>query len=299
MTKQGKGMSIPSLSQLRNFFLAILRKWVFPLSILLVIAGIILQRFFPEIFSLPPIYYLGIVFIGFAWSAFLVHRDFFLAYQEITSAISNQDIPKSNLSITFVHGNEYAYSISDPYAGQNIHMTEMESTRGVKSRFDERGVFFINDEVYYVMAKGSLEINFHIQNSGDLPFDVVSVDLGDNLDLSHLRFKNEGVFHHGKRLQRPFRLESRELVVFQAKYKIAISIGSNEALFAADFQALPHSIQHQISVDTLDENGERRSYGTEIRTPSKPLIDLYVNQWREYDQLEYLILSGHSPTSEP
>jgi hypothetical protein len=280
------------------FILAILKKWIFPLALLLSIGGIILQRTYPEIYTLPQVYYLSILFVGFFWSAFLVYRDFFLAYQVITDSMSAEDTSKSELTISFAHGREYSYSISDPYSGQNLHMTRIQNTKGIKSRFDEKGVFFINDEVYYALAAENLEINFHIQNSGNLPYDVTSIDLDNNLNLSHLRFKNEGVFHHGKRLQCPIRLESQELIVLQARYKITTSIGSNEALFAADIQALPQSIQHKISVDTFDENKEKQSYISEIKTPTKPLIDLYVKQWRDYGQFEYLILSGHSPTGE-
>jgi hypothetical protein len=280
------------------FILAILKKWIFHLALLLSIGGIILQRTDPEIYTLPQVYYWSILFVGFIWSAFLVYRDFFLAYQVITDSMSAEDTSKSALTISFAHGREYSYSISDPYSGQNLHMTRIQNTKGIKSRFDEKGLFFINDEVYYALAAENLEINFHIQNSGNLPYDVTSIDLDNNLNLSHLRFKNEGVFHHGKRLQCPIRLESQELIVLQARYKITTSIGSNEALFAADIQALPQSIQHKISVDTFDENKEKQSYISEIKTPTKPLIDLYVKQWRDYGQFEYLILSGHSPTGE-
>jgi len=280
------------MPEFRNFIVALLRKRIFVLFIFLGLAGISLQLTISA-FAPLQVYYWGLIFVGFVWSAFLVYRDLALAYQKLLVSTSVKDIPKSELSIAFVHGQEYTYSISDPYDGSSYQITRMQNAKGMKCHFDERGVFFVNDKVYYAMAKGSLEINIRLQNSGDLPLDVLSIDLDDNLDLNHLRFFHEGVFHHGSGLQCPFHLESEELVVLQIKYKISASKGSSDALFAADFRALPHSILYKISVETLDANRERRSYISELKTQSKPLMDLYAKQWREYDQLEYLVLSGY------
>ena len=60
------------------------------------------------------------------------------------------------------------------------------------------------------------------------------------------------------------------------------------------FGALPRSILHEISFDTRDIQGKVQTYVATIETPSRPLIDLYVKQWQEFDQDEYLLLAGHS-----
>ena len=82
-----------------------------------------------------------------------------------------------------------------------------------------------------------------------------------------------------------------EIIAIQIKYKISTNQGSNAALFAADFRALPRSILHEFSFDTIDLMGNEQIYTLEIETPSKSLIDMYVKQWREYDQDEYLVLA--------
>ena len=177
-------------------------------------------------------------------------------------------------------------------------MTRMQNTKGLKCRYDERGVFFINDRVYYHMAAASLEANLQIQNSGNSHLDVLSIDLKDSLNLNHMLFFSEGIFHHGKEIQYPFRIKSGELAVLQIRYKISINRGSSDALFAADLQALPRSILQAITVNIKNVNGAKQSYTSEIRIPSHPLVDLYVKQWQEYDQEEYLVLSGHSLTED-
>ena len=268
------------------------RKRIIQSLLLLGIAAFILQWFIPE-FSLPWAFYLAFVLAGFAWSAFLIDKDLSQAYRELSSQHATE---KPDLSISLVQGNEYAYSISDPYTGKNSHMTMLQNTKGMKCHFDERGIFFINDRVYYPMAQGSLEINLQIQNSGKLPLKISSIELYEDLNLNHLRFFNDGILHQGKEFQTPFRLESREVITLQIRYKIAINNGSNADLFAADFQALPKSILHEISVNALDKNREKRTFVSEIHIPTGPLIEIYANQWREYDQLDYLVLSGHSLT---
>ena len=282
----------PLFSEFRNFIAAIFRKWEFLLLLFLDLVALIIGFINPD-FSLPEIYYLGFVFAGFIASAFHVYRDQLSVYKNIVSK-PTEKIPKSELSISSVVGNEYAYSISDPYFGQNPYITRMQKSKGVKCYFDGRGVFYINDEVYYVMSKGSLAVNIRIENSGDLPLDVLAIHAENSVDLRHLQILQDGVFLNGNKLRSPFHLKKGEFVVLQSRSKISFSKGSNHALFAADIRSLPKSILHEISFDTMDVDGKRQTYVSKIETPSRPLIDLYVNQWREYDQEEYLVLAGYS-----
>lgn len=279
-------------SGFRNFLVAILRNRIFLLFLILDILAFSLSWINPR-FVLPQGYYVGFAFLGFVWSAFRAYRDLSLAYRYILAPKPVQKIPRSELSISFIAGHEYAYSISDPYAGQNLHITKMQKTRGVKCRFDGRGVFYINDEVYYRMSKASLTLNIRIENSGELPLEVSAIRLENSLDLNYLKFSRDEVCLYGKKLCLPFPLQSGEFVLLQAKYEISASKDSTNDLFAADFRALPRSILHEISLDTKDVHGKQQTTASKIETPSKPLIDLYVKQWREYDQKEYLFLAGH------
>ncbi len=282
----------PLFSEFRNFLAAIFRKWEFLLLLFLDIAALLIGFINPE-FSLPEIYYLGFVFAGFIASAFHVYRDSLSAYQNVASK-STEKIPKSELSVSFVSGNEYKYSISDPYSGQNPYITRMQKAKGVKCHFDERGRFFINDEVYYVMGRESLEINLRVWNSGDLPLDISAIHSENNVDLRHLQILNDDVFLSGNRLRFPIHLKSGEFVILQSKSRISLSKGSSNAEFAADSRSLPKSILHEISFDTVDVNGKRQTYASKIETPSRFLMDPYVKQWREYDQEEYLVIAGYT-----
>jgi len=287
-----EGSSNPPLSEFRKFILSILRRRVFLLSLFLGVIALLIQLILSE-FSWPQFYTFGFVFVGFAWSAYQAYRELSLTHQKVISQITNETKSRSALSILPVIGNEYKYSISDPFSGQNHLITRMQNTKGVKSHFDERGVFFVNGKIYYLMGKGSLEINIQLQNSGELPLDVLSVDVHNNLNLNHLSMSCEGIFLHGKEFRFPLHLESGELTTLQFRYKISIS-SSNESLFAADFRALPRSITHKVSIKTVDADKNRGTYTSESKTPSKHLIDLYVKQWREYDQEEYLVLARYN-----
>jgi hypothetical protein len=101
------------------------------------------------------------------------YRDMSVAYREIAFPKPVEKNLRSELSVSFLTGNEYAYSISDPYAEQNLYITKVQNSRGVKCRFDGRGVFFINDKVYYPMATASLAIQIRMENTGDLPGDSI------------------------------------------------------------------------------------------------------------------------------
>lgn len=289
MASQAKNK--PPLSEFKNFIFEIVKKRVFLFSMILGVSALVIQLTLSE-FSLPQFYTFGFVFLGLAWSAYQAYKDLSLKYQKALSQIPAEKVKNSNFLISYVHGNEYSYSLPEPFSGRNELITKMQNTKGVKSHFDERGIFFISDKVYYLMGKGELEINIQLQNSGDLPLNVLSVEVDHNLRLNHLLLSHDGIFLHGKQLPLPCHLESGELVTFQARYAATINRGSNDALFAADFRALPKFITHRISVSTVDTSNSRQTYDSELKTPSKPLIDLYVKQWKEYDQEEYLVLAG-------
>jgi hypothetical protein len=285
--------SLPPFFGFKNFIVALLRNRIFLLFLILDALALSLQWINP-LFSLPPSYYFGFAFAGLVWSAFQAYQGLSLAYRNILFPKPVEKIPQSELSVSFLSGNEYTYSICDPYAEHNLHITRMQKTRGVKCRFDGRGVFIINDKVYYPMSKASLVINIRMENTGDLPLEVLSIRLENSLNLNYLNLSNEEVSLYGKKLCFPFPLKSGEFVVLQSRYMISASKDSNDDLFAADFRALPRSISHEILFDTKDVHGKGQTYVATIATSSRPLIDLYVKQWQEFDQEEYLLLAGYS-----
>lgn len=281
----------------RNFLVAVLRN-----RMLLVVGGLAILalslQWLPTPLTLPPSFYLGLAFIGFGWAAFQAYKDLSQAYRKLLIPKPVEKIAHAELSIAWVTGNEYAYSIADPYAGQNHHFTKLLQTRGVNCRFDGRGRFYINDKVFYRMSKARLVLNLRLENSGDLPLEVLSLHVENNLDLNYLKLTKSEVTQHGKKLSLPLPLQCGEFVLLQAAYEIAASKDSNNELFAADFQALPRSIVHELSFDTQAMPGTRQTTLAKFETLSKPLLDLYVKQWREYDQAEYLFFAGQeSPPS--
>lgn len=280
-----------------DFLLLLLRKRIFILFLFPGIVVLILQLTVPG-FSLPPVVTLGVIFLGFIGAAFQAHRELALAYRKAITPVPFEKNRRSGLTITFERGSEYTYSLADPYAGQDVQISRMQKTRGLDCRFDARGIFFINGQVYYMMGKGRLELNIQIVNSGDVPLEITAIHVYDDLDLKHLRIYNDGIFMYGSRLRPPLKLAKGELIRVQARHKISLAMGSTDGLFAADFRALPRSISHEVSVETVDPNGNRQTYTGEISTPSQTLKDLYLKQWREYEQDEYLMLAGYSLTVE-
>ena len=272
---------------------AVLRNRIFLIFLSVDILALSLPLLNPR-FALPQVCYFGFAFAGFVWSAFRAYRDLSLAYRNIISPKPVEKITRSELSISFLVGNEYAYSMSDPYAEHGVYISRMQKSKGVKCHFDGRGRFFINDKVYYPMSKASLAINIRAENSGELPLEVVAIHLENNLDLNYLNLSNVEVCLAGKKPGLPLPLKSGEFVLLQAKYEISASKDSNNGLFAADFRALPRSILHEISFDTRDVHGKEQTYVAKVEIASRPFIDLYVKQWREYDQEEYLALAGYS-----
>lgn len=285
--------STPPFFGFKDFMAAVLRNRIFLFCAALDIIALILA-WFKLVPLLLPVYYVGLAFVGFVWAAFRAYRDLSLAYRDVVSPQPVEKVLRSEISISFPVGNEYAYSISDPYVDKNLYITRMQKTRGVKCRFDERGIFFINGKVYYPMTRASLTINFRVENTGDLPLEVLTVHFDNNLDLNYLKLFNDDVFESGKKLRFPFSLKSGEFVLLQAQYKISAGKDSSNDLFAADFRALPRLILHELSFDTRDVHGREQTMHATIEVPSKPLIDLYVKQWREFDQDEYLFLAGQS-----
>lgn len=274
-----------------DYIVVIFKKRIFLLLLFLGVAALILSYAVPE-FWLPPEVSVGIILFGFVWRAFQVYQELSLAYQDVITPKLVQKNRRSGLSISFVPGNEYVYSIADPYAGQEAQLDQMQNTKGMRCHFDERGRFFINDKVYYSMGRGGLEINMQILNPGDKPLEVVAIYVNDDLDLNHLRVYSEGVYVNGSRLHLPLKLGKGELITLQARNRISLAMGSNDGLFAADFQALPRLILYEVMVEATDAAGKRQVFWAELKTASKTLKELYYKQWREFDQQDYLMLAG-------
>ena len=283
---------IPVFSEFKNFILAIFRKWIFLVFVLITIIAVIVQWVLPE-FSPPLSLYFGFLFVGFVWSAFQVYKDLLVTHRKML-VTPVEKAPTSELFLSFVAGKEYKYSVSDPYSGQNLYITRMQKTPGTRCRFDGRGVLYINDRVYYVMSKGSLEINIRVENSGDLPLDILDIRSDNDLDLRYLHMISDDVFHNGNKLRLPLHLKKGQFVVLQLRTRIAPGKGASNAEFTVDFQSLPKSVVHEIYVGTKDIKDRTETYPLKIEIPSKPLVDLFVKQWREYEQEEYIVLSGHS-----
>lgn len=277
-----------------DFILSVFKQRFFLVCLLLVVPMVV-APVAVSTFTLPLVVYVGVIFIGFIGGAYQVQREVMLAYVRAITAVPFQKNRRSGLTVSFVQGGEYAYSISDPYAGQDAHITRMQNTRGVNCRFDARGRFFIDGQVYYLMGKGGLELNFQLLNSGDAPLEITAIHVYDDLNLNHLRIYNDGVYLHGGRVRLPLQLGKGELLTMQARHKISLALGSNDALFAADFRALPRYILHEIAVEATDPGGNRQRYTGEIKTPSGALKSVYLKQWREYEQEEYLFLAGEGP----
>ncbi|HSG41846.1 MAG TPA: hypothetical protein VLA72_01715 [Anaerolineales bacterium] len=280
------------LSEFKDFILSLIKRRILIICLLLGLVVFLAPILFPE-FLMAIVLGMFIIFVGFFWAAFLDHRDLLRKYQGSVVTVPREKNKRSGVAISFVRENEYLYSVGDPYAGQNLHITRMQSNKGIQCHFDERGIFFINGEVYYTMATGGLEINFRLFNSGDVPLDVLSIYVDDDLDLSHLRVYFDGVFLNGNKVRFPLRLEKGELVTIQSQHKISLGVSSTDSLFAADMRSLPKSILYDVIVNTSNDNGKRQSYVAELETPSNFLVDLYIKQWQDFDQQEYLDMAGH------
>ncbi len=291
-TKQKEKLPKPRFSEFRNFILGLFRRQVFPFLLLLGVLVFLVPILIPE-FSIPIVLGVCIILVGFVWAAFLDHRDLLRGHQIAAVTIPREKNKRSGVAISFVSGNEFQYSIADPYSGQNLHITQMQNNKGVKCHFDERGRFLINGEVYYLLGRGNLEINFQLYNSGDVSLDILSVYVDDNLELNHLRIYLDGIFLLGNKVRFPLHLKKGGFITLQSRHTISLGTGSTDTLFAADILALPESVLYDVIVNTSNENGKRQSFVAELPVSSRSLVDLYVNQWREYDQQEFLSLAGH------
>jgi len=295
--KQKEKLPSPRFSEFRNFILGLFKRRVFMYFWLFGVLAILAPIVIPE-YPLFIVIGICIIFAGFIWTAFLDHRELLRAYQGAVVTVPIEKNKRSGVAISFVPENEYRYSIADPYSGQNLHITQMQKNEGMKCHFDERGRFLINDEVYYLMGRGGLELNFQLLNSGDIPLDILSVYVDDNLELNHLRIYLDGIYLHGNKVRFPLHLEKGEFITLQSRHRISHGMGSNDSLFAADMRSLPKTILYDVIVNTSNEYGKRHSYVAQLAASSKSLVDLYINQWREYGQQEYLVLAGHTQAGD-
>jgi hypothetical protein len=118
----------PIISDLRIFFVALIKKWLFWLTLLVEGVSLIAQYINPK-FQLHQAFYIGFAVIGFAWSAFEVYRDLLSTYRKSIPIVKE---PISELSISFVEGNEYAFSIFHPYDGQEYFIERTKKENQVK-----------------------------------------------------------------------------------------------------------------------------------------------------------------------
>ena len=282
----------PIFQDLNLFVVALTKKLLFRLTLLVTFIDLIDYYLIPE-FRLNRIYYLGFAVIGFVWSTFEVYRDLLLTYRK---SVPEVKVLTSKLSVSFVEGNEYAFSLDHPYKGeiQEFRMEKIRRDNTIKTHFDENEVFFVSDKAYYELPEGWLAINIRLENIGDFPIDILAINSNNSLNMTDgMGMHTEDVLISNNSVLYPLHIEMGEIRILKVKYSISTNLFSNTAQFAASFRSLPKSIWHEVSFDTIDLKGKKQLYKIKAETFLRPLIDLYVNQWRRYYQSDYLRLAGY------
>lgn len=275
-----------------SFISLLTRKWLLWIFLVLDFIALIIQYNNPN-YKLPQGYYVGFAVLGILWSSFQVYRDLLTDYKKLIPGTSNRI---SNLDISFVEGNEYKFSLDDPYGDGIERIKRRAKDNNSDFRVDENGIIYIDDIILYSLPEGYLEINFRIENTGDFPIDILDIDVGEdatNYTLTRpVSFGVNTLIVDSKPIQFPLYINAKDVIVISSKDKISLGIGANYAKFAAEFQKLPKSFRVNAKVDTLAEDGKRKTYTTSLDISWRPLIDLYVGQWKHYSQTDYLRLAG-------
>lgn len=286
------------LGDLRLFVLSLVKKWLLWIFLILDVIALIIQYIYPN-YKLPQGYYIGFAILGIVWSSFQVYRDLLNDYKKISLEKLPEKLAIPNLDISFVEGSEYKFSIDNPYDDFEMQIAKIEKdAKDNKTDFhvNENGIIFANGEVLYFMPNSNLEINFRIENTGDIPIDILDIRVGEtpnNYTLSRpIGFGLQKFTVDSKPIRFPLYINTKDVVVVSSKEKIMLGLGANNAKFAAEFQALPKSFQVHAKVETLAENGKKKIYQTSLSISWRPLIDLYVTQWKHYSQTDYLRLAG-------
>lgn len=281
----------PLFLDLRIYFLALLKKWLFWLFLILDAIALIIQFLDPR-FRLEQIYYIGFALIGFAWSSFEVYRELLQAHRKVLPEKFN---PISSLAISFVEGNEYSVFIDEPYPYSNIQIVLNQIEREkLESHYDEYGILFVDGKPYYQLPSAYIDMNLRVENSGDLSIDIIDIEKTVDLAYSPVRvFSDAAINENGKAVIFPKHIKSGEIFLVKARVSVSVGISQNPAQFAATFRQLTTPFNATILFETLDSIGKNHSYGVKIKISWKPVIDLYINQWQQYYQKDYLRLAGY------
>jgi hypothetical protein len=299
MTKKNKLQSRIEFLKVKSndliwFGRQVITKWVFWIFLILDVIAVIVVYFAPKL-QVPQYVYIVFALIGFFWAAFKVNQDLLIKYNALSNDPSKAVLPpKTSLSITLTEGNEYTYKISAPEdETAAYYLLKQAKESNAEQHYDENGVLYINDQPFYVLPHSEIFINPRIENDGNVPLDILVIEstCSHYDDNSPFQFIWNRVRVDEKNVTYPHHLEPGEIFLCKISHEVHNKLKTT-AQFAASIRDMDPNVKSIISIDTLDQNGTRKTLELRSTIATRPLIDLYIAQWQTYKQSELLRLAG-------
>jgi hypothetical protein len=285
------------LLEVIEFGKLVAKKWIFWLFLILDIVTLIIQFIYPQL-QIPQFIYIVLALIGFFVACFSVYSELLGNYLKIAENKNIVFTPKPHLELSLIEGNEFSFEIVPPYqtlAG-DLHIHRLKEDKNKSNwHFDEQGIFYVDDEIYYLIPDSHLSLNARIENDGNIPLDILLIDYraGEHLRVEPFMFYPDKIIMGDKPIKYPICIEPSAILFLQISFRITIPSELSEAQFAAGFRKFSQQFNTFISLDTMDGSGARDYYNLEKKLVTRPLIDLYIAQWQNYHQHDLLRLAGN------
>jgi len=207
-----------------------------------------------------------LVIAGLFWAGYKVFKE-----QLLKLPINKRGIePKSDISIRFIEGNEYTYSLSK---GSTFRESRIE-----------------NGDVY-VIPDAFVEQHLRIKNNGETELDIISI-VSQHMDSGYtFDFLVEEV--KKRKFNYPKRLVIDEILLCTIKNESSVTSTTNNAQIAVKLGEMNNessNFSFEIIVEARDLKGGIHEFIFPAKLAIQPLVELYINKFQEDKQLDLLRL---------
>ncbi len=282
------------LRQIGVYVGLVFKKWTLWLFLVLDIAGAIVQYFVPT-FKLPTNVYGLVALVGFAWAGFQVYDELRLSYEQQMRKLSSQlninaILKTSKLDLKLQEGHEYAWAlIEGPTPEETLYLMQRKLS---KPRPQKAAPV----DTRYFVPNAKLAMFLHVDNAGsDVDLLLISVRCDNSYDIPFSPLLGKAFSADGQELQYPFPLTADETFDCELGITFEPTTYHSQAQFASrirDIRDKTRFLSMKVTIETADHAGERKEFGLEAQVSTNPLVNLYVEHWKNENQSELMRLAG-------
>lgn len=274
-------MKNSTLVNVIRFLKLLFKEWILWVLLAIDLLFLIIQLIFTK-FSPPYFIYILIAVIGIIWASYKVYESLLDKFPQPTS----ERKPISNLTISFVEGNEYNFRFRKWDNDRKRH-TDLETGR------------FPIDEISNLREKTlpntQMSLFIRIENSGETQVKILSVEGNIEFNIPFQFMLSTSLDLEDNLIIFPIEIDCRQTIIFKLVAPIFPYTPMTDAQIAARTRNLiveKTKVNANVKIEFTNPDGEIEECNDSISISLLPLCDLYIGFWTKTEKMDLVKLTS-------